>query len=152
MSEQAGTSRREFLSLATGAIAAARIGPHLRYLDMRHEQLLARQAWQQYFRAYDAFLMPTAFVSAFPHDARPFERRVINTPGGERPYTDLIGWPALATLAGLPATVAPVGLTVSGLPVGLQIVGPYLEDATPIDIAARMAEVVGGFRRPPGFE
>ena len=30
----------------------------------------------------------------------------------------------------------PVGLTAGGLPVGLQIVGPYLEDATPIDLIA----------------
>jgi Asp-tRNA(Asn)/Glu-tRNA(Gln) amidotransferase A subunit family amidase len=34
--------------------------------------------------------------------------------------------------------------------VGLQIVGPYLEDATPIDVAGRVAEVVGGFRPPAG--
>jgi hypothetical protein len=33
----------------------------------------------------------------------------------------------------------------------LQIVGPYLEDATPIDVAARIADVVGGFRAPPGY-
>ena len=38
-----------------------------------------------------------------------------------------------------------------GLPVGVQIVGPYLEDATPIDLAGRLADVVGGFRPPPGY-
>jgi len=36
------------------------------------------------------------------------------------------------------------------LPVGIQIVGPYLEDATSIDVAARLADVVGGFRPTPG--
>jgi amidase len=35
------------------------------------------------------------------------------------------------------------------LPVGIQILGPFLEDATPIDIAARMAHVTGGFVAPP---
>jgi len=51
----------------------------------------------------------------------------------------------------LPGTVAPVGRTRSGLPVGIQIVGPYLEDRTPLDVAKRMAEVIGGYERPPGY-
>ena len=46
---------------------------------------------------------------------------------------------------------APVGLTPGGLPVGLQIVGPYLEDATPIAVAGHLADVIGGFKAPPGF-
>ena len=64
---------------------------------------------------------------------------------------DVMKWISLATLSGCPATVAPVGRTRSGLPVGLQIMGPYLEDATPIDIARLMAGVVGGFEAPPGY-
>jgi amidase len=46
--------------------------------------------------------------------------------------------------------VAPVGRTPPGLPVGLQILGPFLEDATPIDLAARLAAVVPGFVPPAG--
>ena len=112
----------------------------------------ARGIWQEYFRAHDAFLMPTALVPAFPHDhsGNPLTR-TLDTPAGPRPYSDLCFWISFATLAGLPATTAPVGLTPDGLPVGLQIVGPYLEDATPIDVAGRLADVVGGFRPPPGF-
>jgi amidase len=33
----------------------------------------------------------------------------------------------------------------------MQIVGPYLEDRTPIDVATRLADLVGGFAAPPGF-
>jgi amidase len=44
-----------------------------------------------------------------------------------------------------------VGLTRAGLPVGLQIIGPYLEDATPIDVAGKLADVLGGYRPPPGY-
>jgi amidase len=33
----------------------------------------------------------------------------------------------------------------------VQIVGPYLEDATPIDLAARLADLVGGFQAPRGY-
>jgi amidase len=91
-------------------------------------------------------------VPAFPHDHSPnvFDR-VLQTPGGPRPYLDLLFWISFATLAGLPATTAPVGLTRGGLPVGIQIMGPYLEDATTIDLAGRLADLLGGFRPPPGF-
>jgi amidase len=44
-----------------------------------------------------------------------------------------------------------VGLTSAGLPVGIQIVAPHLEDRTAIDVAARIADIVGGFQAPPGF-
>jgi amidase len=46
---------------------------------------------------------------------------------------DLCFWISFASLGGLPVTTAPVGLTRNGLPVGIQMVGPYLEDSTPID-------------------
>src|SRR5207253_3186628 len=86
--------------------------------------------------------LPTAFVAAFPHDhsQNMFDRRLA-TPEGARQYLDLLFWISFATLTGLPATTAPVGLTRDGLPVGIQIVGPYLEDATPIDVAGRLAAV-----------
>jgi amidase len=112
----------------------------------------ARAIWQDYFATHDAFLMPTAFVPAFPHDqSSNMLDRLLSTPAGPRSYLDLAFWISFATLTGLPATTAPVGLTRGNLPVGIQIVGPYLEDATPIDIAGRLADVLGGFRPPPGF-
>ena len=39
-----------------------------------------------------------------------------------------------------------------GLPVGLQVMGPFLEDATSIDLAGAIGELMGGFRPPPGFD
>jgi amidase len=124
-----------------------------RYLSAAHSRrLAARAAWQEYFRTHDAFVMPTSFVPAFPHDQGPslFDRRLV-TPAGLREYLDLFYWISFATLTGLPATTAPVGRTASGLPVGIQIMGPYLEDATPIDIAGKLADLVGGFTPPPGY-
>jgi hypothetical protein len=35
------------------------------------------------------------------------------------------------------------------LPVGLPIVAPYFEEATPIDIDGKLADVAGGFVPPP---
>ena len=123
------------------------------YLSAAHSRrLVARAAWQEYFRTHDAFLMPTSFVPAFPHDPTPSQdARRLATPAGPREYHDLFYWISFATLTGLPATTAPVGLTATGLPVGIQIMGPYLEDATPIDIAGKLADLIGGFTPPPGY-
>jgi amidase len=120
--------------------------------DAEGRRRAARAVWQAFFRTHDAFLIPTAFVPAFAHDHSPnFFGRVLGTPSGPRPYSDLTFWISFASLAGLPATTAPVGLSRSGLPIGVQIVGPYLEDATPIDVAGRLTDLLGGFRPPPGF-
>jgi hypothetical protein len=35
---------------------------------------------------------------------------------------------------------------------GIQIMGPYLEDATSIDVAARLGDLLGGFSAPKGYE
>jgi amidase len=132
--------------------ALAEAGPHKNFIDARSKQMACRATWQEFFHTHDAFLLPTAFVPAFKHDHRPsWNDRVLETPEGLRPYTDLFFWISFATHTGLPATVVPVGLTEAGLPVGMQIIGPYLEDATPIDMAAKIEEILGGFRPPKGF-
>jgi len=132
--------------------ALAWTAPHKHFQISSHTRMKARAAWQKYFRTHDAFLMPTAFVPAFPHDhSEPIDQRRLSTPEGERPYRDLLFWISFATLSGLPATNAPIGLTADGLPVGIQIVGPYLEDATPIDVAEKTGDVIGGFKPPKGY-
>ena len=144
----AATTDDSYLARYARAVTAS--DAHMQTVERRRRA--ARAAWQAYFRTHDAFLLPPALVAAFPHDhtAMPV-LRMLATPRGDRPYPDLCFWASFASLAGLPATTAPVGLTPGGLPVGAQIVGPYLEDATPIDLAGRLADVIGGFRPPPGF-
>jgi amidase len=120
------------------------------HLHERRRKMQARFA--EFFREHDALLMPVVPVAAIPHDhSEPFASRTMTVNGAPRSYIDLFTWIAPATLAHLPASVAPVGRTPGGLPVGMQIVGPYLEDRTTIDLARRMAEVVGGFSAPAGF-
>jgi amidase len=52
------------------------------------------------------------------------------------PYWDHVVWcGALANFAYLPPTARPITCTSAGLPMGIQIVGPYLEDRTPIQAA-----------------
>ena len=131
----------------------------LRFGTMRHRDWLRanerrerlRALIADYFRDVDALLMPVAVVPAIPHDqSEPFADRLIRSDGGSRPYTDLFGWVALATVTYLPATVVPVGRTAAGLPVGLQIVGPYLEDRTTLAVSRCVTEVLGGVVPPPG--
>ena len=131
---------------------AALVEPHVRWQQETAKRFAARAIWQEYFRGHDVFLMPVAFVPAFPHDhSEPFDQRKLDTPEGKRPYTDITPWIMPPTLTGCPATVAPVGRTAAGLPVGIQIMGPYLEDATPIEFARLIADVVGGFAPPKGY-
>jgi amidase len=108
-----------------------------------------RAAWARYFDGIDVFLCPVNFTPAFAHDARPFEQRTIATPEGERPYAEQPFWTAHAALAGLPAVAAPAGLAPSGLPVGIQVIGPQHEDDTAITFAELLADVAGGYERPP---
>ena len=51
----------------------------------------------------------------------------------------------IATLPGLPSTALPSGLSPDGLPVGVQIVGPWLEDRTPL----KLAELIERMRISP---
>jgi amidase len=148
MRNQAAKTDNSFETISARAL----IQPHKHFQAASSGRMAARAAWQEYFKTHDAFLIPTAFVPAFPHDRSPVQNlRKLQTPEGKRDYYDLMFWISFATLAGLPATTAPLGFTKEGLPVGLQIVGPYLEDATPIDIAEKLADVIGGFQAPREF-
>jgi amidase len=140
------------------ATAAAEDAPVARALAQRkrewnatnEERLRMRAAWAEFFRDHDALLCPVMLVPAIPHDHAPgLERRTILVNDERRPYWDQVIWCSPASLAYLPAAVVPVGRTASGLPVGLQVVAPYLEDRTAIDIARRIAEILGGFEPPP---
>jgi amidase len=77
--------------------------------------------------------------------------RKLEVNGASRPYTDLLAWPGFVGACLLPATVAPVGHTRDGLPVGIQIVGPFLEDRTPLAFAAGLESLLGGFEPPAGL-
>ena len=131
--------------------ALARVAPYHRHMRFAGARRRAQAEWREWFRTHDAFLLPTAFVAAFPHDTGPEGGQTLATPAGPRRYMDLLYWISFATMTGLPATTAPVGFTAAGLPVGIQIMGPHLEDGTPIHLAAQLGEVLGGFVPPTGY-
>lgn len=126
---------------------------HREWLSVNEARQQLRARWAEFFRDVDVLLCPVTQTAAIRHDhSQPYFDRTIEVNGALRPYNDQLAWVGVVGLAYLPATVAPIGCTSAGLPVGVQIVGPYLEDRTTIDFAERLAEVIGGFAIPPGYE
>lgn len=106
------------------------------WLDALDMQFAVRRRWAELFRAFDVVIAPTFGVVAFPHDEGDFNSRIHTIDGVDTAYGAQVAWPGLATFANLPATAVPIGATKSGLPIGAQIIGPYLEDRTPLAFAA----------------
>jgi amidase len=151
---QAGAAR---LAADDKSLAAER----LRGIGMNHRAWVQddgararlRAQFRELFKAFDAVICPIMPTPAYPQDhSEPQEARRINIDGKDYCYPDQLAWPGVATLPGLPATAFPLGLTATGLPVGAQIIGPWLEDRTPIKLAELIAREFGGFVRPPMFD
>lgn len=113
-----------------------------------------RQKWDDYFSDVDVMLCPVSRIPAHPHDHTPIPTRVVKFNDESLPYWDVMGpWNAMSLVAYLPATVAPAGFTSRGLPVGMQLIGPYLEDLTPIQLAVNLErEIIGPYQLPQGFD
>jgi amidase len=112
-----------------------------------------RAQWRELFKSFDAVICPVMPTPAYPHDHSPDqEARRINIDGSDYVYPDQLAWPGIATLPGLPATAIPIGLSPEGLPIGVQIVGPWLEDRTPLQLAELIEREFGGFVPPPAFD
>lgn len=144
--------RKAYQQNPKNPFAAGALSSYADWQQQHFRQLAFRAMWQQYFQQVDVFLMPASFTVAIPHDhTADLSARIIHTPDGDRPYMQLMPWMVTATLTGCPATAAPIGESSSGLPVGIQIMGPFWEDATPIEFAALLSDEIGGFTAPPGY-
>jgi amidase len=112
-----------------------------------------RAQWRALFERFDAVICPVMPTPAYPHDhSADQETRRIDIDGKDYVYPDQLAWPGIATLPGLPATAIPIGYSPEGLPVGVQIVGPWLEDRTPLKLAELIEREFGGFVPPPEFD
>lgn len=148
-----------FASLITPAISVSTDketgdaigGTHRTWLDLDQDRARLRAVWAEWFRDHDILLCPVMPMTAFPHDHRgTIMDRSVSINGEQRSQIDTLSWTGLVGVAYLPSTVVPVGFTSGGLPVGIQVVGPYLEDRSSLFVAAKLAELTGGYRSPPG--
>jgi amidase len=149
LTELARTARKDGPEDALTTFARTAMASHVEWLRSHERRARHAARFESFFERYDALLCPVTPIAAPPHDhtESPLTRK-ISVNGAPRSYMELFGWIGMATAASLPATVAPVGRTAGGLPVGIQIIGPYLEDRTPIDVAKHMASEVGGYAPP----
>ncbi|UQU62653.1 amidase [Couchioplanes caeruleus] len=109
-----------------------------------------RARWAELFTEVDIVVAPVFSTPAFPHDhSEPMTKRVIPIDGEEHDYLDQSAWGGIATAPGLPSTAVPVTRSAQGLPIGVQLIGPLLEDHTPIRFAALLEREFGGFTPPP---
>ena len=123
---------------------------HRDWIASDRERARLKKQWADLFCEWDVVLCPPMPTPAFPHDHTPDQRvRTIDIDGKAYPYLDQIVWPGVATVAGLPATAMPIGSSDEGLPIGVQIIGPFLEDRTPLRLAELMEREFGGFVPPP---
>jgi amidase len=114
-----------------------------------------RAQWRELFKTYDVVICPIMPTPAYPHDHSgdgDQETRRIKIDGEDYVYPDQLAWPGIATLPGLPSTAIPTGFAPDGLPVGVQIVGPWLEDRTPLRLAELIEREFGGFKPPKMFD
>jgi amidase len=137
------------------SIAATRVRAivlsHRDWVAASRVRLGIAQRWREVFREWDLVVCPTMPTPAFPHDHTPQPSRRIQIDDKDYPYDDQVVWPGVATLPGLPATAVPIERTDTGLPIGVQIIGPYLEDRTPLAFARLIEREFGGFVPPPAF-
>jgi amidase len=105
----------------------------LAQLDKRAQ---IRAQWRSFFGAFDIVLAPIHATPAFESTDEPrWEQRTLVVDGQPTRFEYQTLWAGIASLAGLPATVVPAGRAADGMPVGVQIIGPYLEDRTPLAVA-----------------
>jgi len=119
-------------------------------LHARREEYRAR--WRAFFRDWDILLAPIVIVPAPPHSKELSDARVVDLDGQRVSFRVQSAYSGLSILSGVPATSLPIGLSRDGLPISIQAIGPYLEDYTPIRFAGLVAEEIGGYQRPPGYD
>lgn len=113
---------------------------------------LIRLAWDAFFQDWDILICPQTPTSAFKQDQSPHWGRTLSFDDQTIEYMSQLAWAGLITVAHLPSTVFPTGPTAEGLPIGLQAVGKEFDDYVTIDFARLMAQEIGGFVPPPGFD
>lgn len=132
---------------------------HYQYFEVAANRERLFRVWDNFFQSYDLIICPVISTVAYPHDQSndgpsspligEFRNLIVN--GQKHSYFDGLQWPSVATVSDLPATAVPTGRLIDGMPVGVQLIGPYLEDRTPIRFAQLVEKELGGFVPPPAL-
>jgi amidase len=122
---------------------------HRDWLRAREQRAGLRHRWAEFFRRFDAVVLPVAPNVVSELDARPFAERSIVVDGHARSYWDQIVWAGLTGVSDLPSTAVPVKLDERGLPLGVAVCGAYLEDRTALAVADRIARLLPVLPHPP---
>jgi len=132
--------------------ARATVLPHRDWIRANTQREKLRAAWDAFFDDWDILLCPQMATPAFPHDHRPFGERTIQVDNEEQPYFQQLFWAGMIVNAYLPSTVFPTGLSKEGLPIGVQAVSAPYRDYRTIEFARLIAEEIGGFTPPNGYD
>ena len=133
-----------FRGMARGAKATMQ-----QYTESLTKRDILIAALEQFLARWDAFLCPVTVGPAIAHC--PFGTPV-NVDDQQVPY--FVAGPAYTcpfNLTGHPVVVLPLTRSAEGLPIGLQVVGLRWGEMQLLAVAARLAEVIGPFHRPPGY-
>ncbi len=125
---------------------AAKLGDHMEALRERDRTIAV---WERFLDQWDVLLCPAAMTTAFPHCPKDTKLDV----DGEKVQYSLIGaHTTLFNYTGQPAAVIPYTHDADGLPIGVQLVAKRWSEARLLGIARAIAQVTGGFQRPPALE
>lgn len=151
LADQVDVAEQLFIQLASAFAPSGEgsppvsLGHHLTTLDRRS---LFIAAWEEFFTQWDAVLCPV-HVAAAPRQDEPDPPETID---GQAVTAAACSIPdLLSPSTGHPAVVIPAGSDSHGLPIGVQVIGRRWDDERLIRIAELVAEVSGGYERPPGY-
>jgi amidase len=130
---------------------------HREWAQANHARAELRFQWRAFFEDWDILICPQQATTAFPHDPgrmeyRLYDGRTIPVDGKPQQYFQQIFWAGIITGSHMPSTVFPTGPAADGLPLGLQAVSAEYNDYTTIEFARLLADEIGGFVPPPGYE
>ena len=129
--------------------ARAALLKHKSWLSYNEQRLQIKAMWEEFFTSFDVLICPVVFTTAFDHNHEPdMYNRTITVDGVDRRYLELPVWSSVATLPQLPSLAIPIGQNADGLPIGVQVIGPYLEDYTPIAFAQAVEGLCSGYSPP----
>ncbi len=155
MSPPEGPGRPIMTGMMRGA-SAVRTSEGVARLFAQREAIIA--SMERFFGEWDAFLCPAFPRAAYPHSegaqlslSDPFKATIDVDGEAVSEYVAALAFNEVFNLSGHPAVVVPAGLSADGLPIGVQVVGRRWDEMALLDLAEQVADITGGYRRPPGY-